>query len=1001
MRVRQAWPRLGGVLWVLCGLWICAPSWASPQAYPPSLPLQRTVYTPQQGAPTPVNNLVQGRDGLLWIGSDSGLVSFDGVQFRHFVARRGPTLPNDAVYGLALDSQGDLWVGFRFGGVYRIRDGVVTPMLEGLPQRSVMQLLFDAQGTAWAGTPTGIFRWQAGRWVAELADDGQPLAQLKVGTMAFDRQGALWVDSPRGLYRRAPGGTLQRVHDSTGFSEMVCDEHGDLWWSMADRLMALSGERPQGPAMPQGRAKLWPVAVERAQLHYVDRTGQAWLSDGQGLLRASAEDLRRHVRDPGHAVPVSRLPLNKGEGDSGLSILLDREGNLWLSSSYRLEKLQPRRLQALELAGRPLGAAALAVDGAGSLWLAHLTEGLLQVPAGATAPQQRVAQVNWDASALAADAAGVAWVSPVRSLQLAAAPGALPHPLPGGLNGRARPQSLARLGDTLWLAMTGTGLHRLGLQGWEAVGPALGLPAAPPLSLFADERDASLWLGYTDQQVWRVRAGHAQGFGPDQGLDMVGVLAMAPGRGGLWLGGRDGVAWFDGRRFRRLLGALAPPLQGVSGLVETPEGELWFNGVAGVGRISREELLAWHRDSRHRPAVELFAQDDGLEGFAPMLRPVPSAARTPDGRLWFATKLGVFWLDPSRVLRNPIAAQALIQAVRTGEQELDPRSPALPRGARSLEIDYTAASLTRPAGVRFWYRLEGVDEGWQAAGARRSALYSNLAPGDYRFEVVAANEDGLRGPPTALVFSIPAAFWQTGAFKLLLLAVGLLLLWGAHRLRLRAVSQRWRLHLEGRLAERGRIARDLHDHLLQGVQALVLRLHVIASDLRPEDKTRHRLEGLLEEAEALAGQTRDQVSGLRLQPTDLGQLFNALQALGQGLAASSGVQFEARLQGRPGELSPAAAEEVYGVAREALSNAFRHARPQRVWLTLGQGEAGGWLSVRDDGVGFAPAADTPGEPGHWGLLGMRERAQRLGARLTWHRPAEGGTELHLAWPAQP
>jgi len=979
---------------LLVGLFWLSPAPAQqPPALPADespLPLLRTAYTPREGAPMPVIQMAQGRDGLLWMSSSQGLFSFDGLRFERFVARDGPQLPADTPLSLAVDAEGALWLGFRFGGVYRVRDGRVTAFVEGLPMRSVVVLAPGPGGALWAGTTAGLYRLQGRRWQPVTAADGAPLPTRERG-IVVDRQGALWLLSRARLFRAAPGGgPLVLYQTGRGDTGLLLDPQGRAWWADNDRLWLLDGS---GRSMPQGRPPSWPVALERAQLVWMDRLGYAWAADRDGLLRLALDDLLRHLDDPRHPVPVQRLPLNAEEVNVGVSMLDDREGNVWLSTYHRFEKLQLRRLQALQREGRAMADVALAADGQGDLWLSSMTDGLLRWRGGEL--RQLRPHVNIEAGSLLAVPDGMVWLSSAGGWrQGPAGLQALPPLLPGT---PLKPQALARHDGALWASLAGLGLYRLSGDRWLAGPGVSGLPEGPALSLWEDERDATLWLGYVQQGAWSLRAGRLQHWSVEQGLDVGHVLVFAPGARGFWVGGSEGVAWFDGQRFHRLGSASGQDLRGVSGLVETPEGELWLHGASGVIRVSAAEVGALRADPRHVPVLEVFNADDGLVGRANTLRPLRTAARTGDGRLWFATELGLFWLDPARLARNAQPPQAQIRALRSDGRTLDLRQPQLQTGARSLQVDYTAAGLTQPGRLKFWFRLVGQDGDWQAAGTRRQAFYTNLAPGSYRFEVFAENEDGVRGPTAQVELQIPAALWQTPLFRVLLALLAAGLLWGLYRLRLRNLARLLALRLEARLLERGRIARDLHDHLLQEVQALLLRLHVAVSGMGPADPQRERLETLLDEVERVVGHTRDQVSSLRQPLAAPLQLFESLRTLGEGLATQSRTAFEARLEGQPATLLPEIAEELHAVAREALRNAFQHAGGRKVQLVLRCAGAGCELTVQDDGVGFDPGEAPADKSDHWGLVGMRERAERIGATLRWQRLESGGTRVTVWW----
>ncbi len=998
LRCRCTWLSISRLLSTLMCWTLVLVAHGQAQAAPAMEPLQllRTAYTPREGAPMPVIRMAQGRDGLLWMSSAQGLFSFDGLRFERFVPHGGPQLPADMPLSLLVDADGALWLGFRFGGVYRVREGRVTAYTGGLPARSVGQLAQGPRGELWAGTTAGLYRLQGQRWQPVTAADGAALPSLE-GGMVVDRQGSLWLLSRERLFRGdARGGPLVLYQEGRSSTGLLLDAQGRAWWSDKERLWLLDGS---GRSMPQGRPASWPVALERAQIVWMDRQGHAWAAGRQGLLRVSSEDLLRHLDDPHHPVPAQRLPLNAEEVSVGVGMLDDREGNVWLSTYHRLEKLQARRLQSLERQGRALADVALATDGQGQLWLSSMTDGLLGWEDGRL--RQYRPHVSPESGSLLDTPEGMVWLSSAGGWRHG--PNGLqplpPLPLPPGA--LLKPQALARHDGELWASLVAQGLYRLHGEQWRAGAGVDGLPEEPALSLFEDTRDATLWLGYVERGAWSLQQGRLRHWSAEQGLDVGRVLVFASGARGLWVGGSEGVAWFDGQRFHRLGSVSGEALRGVSGLVETPEGELWLHGASGVIRVSAAEVGALRADPRHVPVLEVFNADDGLVGRTSTLRPLRTAARTGDGRLWFSTELGLFWLDPGHLVRNPQPPQALIRALRSDGQALDLQHPQAQTGARSLQVDYTAAGLTQPGRLKFWFRLSGQDSGWQAAGTRRQAFYTNLAPGSYRFEVFAENEDGVRGPVAQVELLMPAAWWQTPAFRLAVVLVALGLLWGLYRLRLRHMSRLLRLSLEARLLERGRIARDLHDHLLQEVQALVLRLHAVVAEMLPGDRQRQRLEALLDEAEQAVGHTRDQVSGLRQQPAEPPQLFATLRGLGEALAAQHGIAFEASMEGRPATLPPDAAEELLAIAREALRNAFRHARASSITLCLrctGSG-SGCLLTVQDDGVGFVPDEPLVARAGHWGLVGMRERARRIGAMLDWRQPAQGGTEVRVVWGA--
>jgi signal transduction histidine kinase len=397
----------------------------------------------------------------------------------------------------------------------------------------------------------------------------------------------------------------------------------------------------------------------------------------------------------------------------------------------------------------------------------------------------------------------------------------------------------------------------------------------------------------------------------------------------------------------------------------------------------------------------LFDFLDGMPGTPNAIRPLPSIAAGTDGRLWFATTNGVVWIDPQHVKRNTLAPHVEVQSIVADGRRFQPSLDLkLPIGVRDLQITYTALSLSIPERVRFRYQL-GAGEPWHDAGTRRTAYFTDLGPGDHSFRVIAANNDGVWNEAGAAIeFTIPPAFYQTRWFYALcvLACVGLLTL--IYRVRMRQVAAQVRGRLEARLAERERIARELHDTLLQGMQGLIWRFQAATNRIPADEPARQLMEQSLDRADQLLGQSRDKVKDLRPEARDIVDLAQALATEGEQFAKLHTTKFKVSVQGTRRDLHPIVREEGFLVSREALSNAFRHAHAQSIEAEVTYGETALHVRIRDDGQGISAAVLDAGEkPGHFGLIGMRERAQKLGAHLeVWSKPG-AGTEIDLRVPA--
>jgi signal transduction histidine kinase len=443
-------------------------------------------------------------------------------------------------------------------------------------------------------------------------------------------------------------------------------------------------------------------------------------------------------------------------------------------------------------------------------------------------------------------------------------------------------------------------------------------------------------------------------------------------------------------------------LPGVSGIVATANGDLWLSSTAGAIKLAADEVRLLSSQPDYPVTIELYDFLDGMPGTPNAIRPLPSIAATGDGRLWFATTNGIVWIDPQHLRRNTVAPNVEVQAIVADGRSYELRSGLrLPIKPRNVQISYTALSLSIPERVRFRYQL-GAGEPWQDAGSRRTAYFTDLGPGNYTFRVIAANNDGVWNETgAALEFTIPPAFQQTRWFYALCALTFLAILTVAYRVRVRQVAAQVRGRLEERLAERERIARDLHDTLLQGMQGLIWKFQAASDRIPGDEPARQLMEQSLDRADKLLEESRDKVKDLRPAARDVADLAQALAAEGEQFAKLHSAQFRVSVQGTPRDLHPLVREEGLLIGREALANAFRHGAAANIEAEVTYGELALHMRVRDDGRGIdAAVLEAGGRPGHFGLLGMHERAKKLGADIeVWSRPG-AGTEIDLRVPAE-
>jgi signal transduction histidine kinase len=420
--------------------------------------------------------------------------------------------------------------------------------------------------------------------------------------------------------------------------------------------------------------------------------------------------------------------------------------------------------------------------------------------------------------------------------------------------------------------------------------------------------------------------------------------------------------------------------------------------------VADSEMQKWWAHPDTQVHYRLF---DVSEGARTRSVSFNTSAKSPDGRLWFVTHL-LQTIDPRHPLFNTLPPPVRIEQITADHKayEIDSAgagSLRLPPLVRDLEIDYTALSLVAPEKNRFRVKLDGWDRDWKDAGNERKAFYGNLPPRHYRFRVAAANNSGVWNEAGASFdFSIAPAYYQTAWFRAICAAAFAALLWALYRLRIHQFARQFNVRLEERVNERTRIARELHDTLLQSFQALMFHFQAV-HDLLPAGKGKEALEKVLNRADQAILEGRNAIQDIRSSTTVTNELSHSVSALGEELAASSSggnrpATFRVSVEGTPRELHPILRDDIYRIAQEALRNAFRHAQASQIEAEITYGESVLRLRIRDNGKGTDPKHLNAGREGHWGLPGMRERAQQIGARLQMWSESGAGTEVELSIP---
>ena len=937
-----------------------------------------------------ISSIAQTPDGYLWLGTEFGLLRFDGIRSVPWQPPAGEHLPSSLLTSLLAGKDGRLWIGTN-KGLASWKDGKLAhyPQLSG---QGIQAILEDREGTVWVGgfgVPTARLCAIRDGSAQCYGEDGS-LGHV-VNTTYEDRRGNLWVGTATGLWRWKPGPPrlYPLSNPEPGIFALNEDDDSNLLIATRDGIRKSADGKPQAYPLPASGRQFEPKRLLR------DRNGGLWIGTlAQGLLHVHQGKTDSFARSDGLS------------GNSISSLFEDRESNLWVASlDGGLDRFRDFAVPTVSLNQGSANSAAWSVLGArnGGVWLGT-RDGLKRWNDGQITVYRKESSGLPDAWAesLFENDRGRLWISTQRGIVYFENGRFVP--VSGVPTGLVLSIAGAREGN-LWISHEKALFHLL--EGrvveqipWANLGKGFALDVLP-------DSQGGLWLGFYGGGVvyfkdGQVRASYADTGGLGKG--QVPGLQLDPD-GTLWAATEGGLSRIKDGRVATLTSRNGLPCDTVHWVMEDDDHSVWLYSVCGLVRIARTELEAWATDPTRTIQATVFDTSDGVSSHSVISGYGPRVAKATDGKLWFVSYVGgVQVVDPRHLPVNRLPPPIHIEQVKADGKIYDAsRGLRLPALARDVSIDFTALSFVAPERVRFRYKLEGQDPDWKEAANVRHAQYSNLAPRSYRFRVVASNNSGVWNETgDSLEFSIAPAYYQTNWFRASLVAAFLVLLWGLHRLRLLQVAREFNMRLEARVEERTRIARDLHDTLLQSFHGMLLRFQAAINMLpaQPEDAKRE-FEEVIDLAEQAIVEGRDAVQSLRSSITQKNELAEALTALYQELKASGSISaFDLTIEGASRNLQPIVREEVYRISAEALRNAFRHSEAQRIEVIIRYGERNLELLVRDDGKGIDQnVVNELARAGHWGLPGMRERAELIGGKLNvWSAPSKG-TAIELSIPA--
>jgi signal transduction histidine kinase/ligand-binding sensor domain-containing protein len=942
--------------------------------------------------------IAQTKDGYIWIGTRAGLVRFDGVRFTAFQPSPKEKLRSPIISSLLAAQDGSLWIGT---GSYlaHFKDGDLTSYLDVLG--NISNLAQDREGAVWFsrtrtdGQGGGLCRVSGLRIHCYSASEGMPVraAQTLLDGGAGDwwvcgaNTLAHWGDGSSTVYSLQAMTTEERL---TGFTSLAKAADGSIWAGAEWQGKGLGLEHlVDGKLVPFVTPGMNSSSLEVDALLF-DRDHSLWVgTDGGGVYRIKGMSIDHF----GAAEGLS--------GDSVNGFFEDREGNIWVTTSKGVDKFRDSRIISYSrsegLARDEVNSVLAAADG--TIWVGDVELNTIRGTTISSINQQS-GLPGQQVTSLLEDRKRKLWVGVDDKLfvrgqgrfdEIRRADGSAAGTIP----------LIAEAPDgSVWAApitMPRELLHIVKYKVTEEVRSPDGLrPFA-----FAPESNGDLLVSLQSGDLAQYHAGHWNviPLHRPRATGIVYQFATAPDGGILGATSIGAVGWKDGR-VRDLSTDNDLPCNRVYSLVFDSQKTLWLYTACGLLAIVDSELERWWQNPKAKIKLRSFDILDGAQPAPPAFQ--PQASMSPDGKLWFANGTVLQQIDPLHLSRNPEIPPVHIEEILADKKEYPiQRDLPLPALTRELQINYTALSFAIPQRVKFRYKLEGWENEWQDAGARRQAFYTNLRPATYRFHVIACNDDGLwNDVGDVLSFTIAPAYYQTRWFECLCAVAFAVLLWAIYLLRLKQATSQIQERLGARMEERERIARELHDTLLQGFQGLVLRFQAVMKMLPVEVPARKVMEQVLDRADEVLLESRQSVRDLREQGATGTELSEALTHCGEELAQNHASLFSLTIVGQPKPLAPVVFNESYRIAREALINAFQHSQARKIEVEVTYLESGISLRVRDDGIGIDATTLSKGRAGHWGLFGMRERAQKIAGHVEIWSQNGGGTEIDLRVPAK-
>ncbi len=945
------------------------------------------IWQVPQGLPeAAIYSIWQTHDGYLWLGTQTGLVRFDGVRFTTFDSPAAPMLKNAWVGNLLEDQRQNLWIGASDAGLFRLREGAIRRFssADGLPSDSVRCLAPARNGDLWVCTSQGLARIAGDQVRAYGGESGVPTGAILAAAEAPD--GTLWMAGERSrlgvwngtVFRNYP---LKSLPEYGSVRALLGSEDGTIWIGTTHGLIRLKAGQEHLFTVKEGLADNSVFSLAQS------RDGSLWIGTKDGFSRMRNGEIESFHTSQGLSQSTA------------FAVHEDLEGDLWVGTKHGLNQfLDGRATPFTASEGLPSNdTGPVLEDHRNIIWVGTLDAGLGRFDGRRfTVLTTKEGLASNSIYALAEDASGDLWVGTGGGLNrlrdgqvvetLTTARG-----LPS-----ARVQCLFRdHTGALWI---GTSAGLAVLRGGIAEPLRAGGSAGLSILALGEDKDHRLFVATEGGGLRVLEGGKLREFAPD-GIPLRDVDAFYQDpEGSLWMGtlGSGLRLWKAGKLYRYSVkdGLFDDEVYGIA---RDAQDRLWMACSKGIFAVSRSDLLRFAAGEIPSFQSTPYSPTDVLRTIECKAGVQPAAWKMQDGSLWFSTIRGLLVIDPRNLLKKLQPPEVVIEEVEVnGQSESAETIGQLPPGRKNIEFHYTGLSYRLPGRITFRHMLEGFDKRWIEAGTRREAYYANLPPGKFRFRVTACNVDGTCNDVGSMVaFTLASHYYQRAWFLPLVALVAALGVWLAYQLRIRELKEHFRIIL----TERNRIARELHDTLIQGFSGVTMQMQALAARW-PGSGERGVLDEIIQDAGACLREARRSVAGLRSSSGPVSGLSAAIAQAARQITETGDVRLRLRLDQGPADLGAEAEYNLLRIAQEAVTNSLKHSGARTIEVALQSAEDAVRLSVTDDGLGLSAGDGSYAAPGHYGLTGMRERAAQIGARLQLESEPGQGTTVSVVLPAR-